>query len=107
MSEKTFTSSMPAVTPVETLPKQFVLDRTDMSTAFTDSEYQACLDAITAGQVLAVNWVQGGAVRQLQLASKTNLGVLSFYYIRNNIIGTWTVDSSSPHAITYKEYDLE
>ena len=107
MSEKTYTSNIPAVTPVETLPKQFVLDRTNMSTALSDDEYQACLDAITAGQVVAINWVQGSEVRQLQLASKTNLGVLSFYYIRGGKVGTWTVNSSSPHTITAEEYNLQ
>lgn len=107
MSEKTYTSNIPAVTPVETLPKQFVLDRTNMSTSFTDDEYQACLDAITAGQAVAVNWVQGGVARQLQLASKTNLGALSFSYVRNNKIETWTVASSSPHTITYTANDVD
>lgn len=107
MSEKTYTSNIPAVTPIETLPKQFVLDRTDMSTSFSDSEYQACLDAITAGQVVAINWIQGGFTRQLQLVSVSATGVLKFSYVRGYDLDTWTVTASSPHAITHESYDVD
>ena len=107
MSEKTYTSNIPAVTPIETLPKQFVLDRTDMSTSFSDSEYQACLNAITAGQVVAVNWIQGDVTRQLQLASVSATGVLKFSYVRGYDLDTWTVTASSPHSITHESYDVD
>lgn len=106
MSEKTYTSNIPAITPVETLPKQFVLDRTDMSTTFSNSEYQACLDAITAGQVVAVNWIQGGVTRQLQLVSVSVTGILKFSYARGYDLATWTVAASSPHSITHESYDV-
>lgn len=107
MSKNTFTSNIPTITPVETLPKQFVLDRTDMSTSFSDSEYQACLAAITAGQVIAVNWIQGGTTRQLQLVTKSNTGVLKFAYVRGNVVETWTVAASSPHIITDEQYTID
>ena len=65
MSEKTYTSNIPVVTPIETLPKQFVLVRTDMVTQFTDDEYQNCVDAVTAGKAVCVQY----GSNQVQLAT--------------------------------------
>jgi hypothetical protein len=44
---------------------QFVLLRTDMVTNFTDDEYQDCVDAVTAGKAVCVQY----GSNQIQLAS--------------------------------------
>lgn len=106
MSEKTYTSSMPG-TPDMSHYQQFVLKRANMTDPFTDNDYNSCIEALKKKNAVAIHWEQGGTIRQLQLASKTNLGALSFSYVRNNKIETWTVAAASPHTITHTEYDLE
>lgn len=106
MSEKTYTSNMPG-TPDMSHYQQFVLERANMTDPFTDNDYNSCIEALGNKNAVAIHWEQGDTVRQLQLASKTNLGALSFSYVRNNKVETWTVAAASPHTITHTEYDLD
>lgn len=106
MSEKTYTSNMSSQLDYSNW-NQFVLTRANMTDPFTDNDYDSCIEALGKKNAVAIHWEQGGTIRQLQLASKTNLGVLSFSYVRNNKIETWTVAAASPHTITHTEYDLD
>lgn len=105
MSEKTYTSNMPG-TPDMSHYQQFVLERANMTDPFSDNDYNSCIEALEKNNAVAINWEQGGTIRQLQLASKTNLGALSFSYVRNNKIETWTVAAAGPHTITAESYDV-
>ena len=93
--------------PTQMVVKQFVLTRSDMSTAFTDEEYDSCITALSNNLAVAVNFGIGGALRQAQLVSKTNLGALTFSYTRNGVVESWTVASSSPHTISQSSYDVD
>ena len=93
--------------PAQVIITQFVLTRTDMSTAFTDDEYNACLTALSNNLAVAVNFGINGSLRQAQLASKTGLGALTFSYTRNESVESWTVSASSPHTITHTTYDVD
>ena len=90
--------------------KQVVIERTDMTAAFTEDEYQRCLSAISLGYAVAINWNQGGlgqVVRQLQLVTKRATGNLEFSYTRDDETHTWTVSGSSPHTISETSYEFD
>lgn len=106
MSEKTYTSSMPG-TPDMSHYQQFVLKRANMTDPFTDNDYNSCIEALGKKNAVAIHWEQGGTIRQLQLASKTNLGALMFSCTRNETVESWTVAASSPHTITHDDYDVD
>lgn len=94
--------------PNQISEKQFVLVRTDMSTAFTDDEYNSCIAALSDGNAVAVSFgVISGIVRQAQLVSKSNLGALTFSCTRKETVESWTVAASSPHTITHDGYDVD
>ena len=94
--------------PNQVIEKQFVLARADMSTAFTDDEYNSCITALSNGNAVAVSFgIISGIVRQAQLVSKSNLGALTFSCTRNETVESWTVAASSPHTITYDDYDVD
>ena len=61
--------------------RQVVIERGDMSTPFSDDEYNRCITAVANGYAVAIQWAQGGFIRQLQLVARTNLGVLRFAYV--------------------------
>lgn len=106
MSEKTYTSNMPG-TPDMSHYQQFVLERANMTDPFTDYDYNSCIEALKKNNAVAINWKQGGIVRQLQLVSKTNLGALTFSCTRKETVESWTVAATSPHTITYDDYDVD
>lgn len=87
--------------------QQFLLTRSNMSTAFTDQEYTACINALNNGLAVAVSFGIGGALRQAQLVSKTGLGALTFSYTKNDVVHSWSVSASSPHTITDEEYEVD
>ena len=87
--------------------RQVVIERTDMSNPFSDDEYNRCRTAVTNGYAVAVNWIQGGVTRQLQLVSVSATGVLKFSYVRGYNLDTWTVTASSPHSITHESYEVD
>lgn len=87
--------------------KQFVLTRDDMTTAFTDEEYNQCINALMNGLAVAVSFGTIGILRQAQLVSKTNLGALTFSCTRKENVESWTVAALSPHTITQDAYDVD
>lgn len=88
--------------------KQFVLTRSDMATAFTDEEYNQCINALMNELAVAVSFgTINGIVRQAQLVSKTNLGALTFSCTRKETVESWTVAATSPHTITHDDYDVD
>lgn len=93
--------------PQQSAGKQFVLVRSDMTSAFTDEEYNSCMAALSNNLAVAVSFGINGTLRQVQLVSKTNLGALTFSYTRNDSVESWTVDSSSPHNITHTSYEVD
>lgn len=103
MSEKTYTSNMSGQLDHSNW-NQFVLTRANMTDPFTDDEYNSCIEALNKHNAVAVSLNLNGAVRQAQLVSKTNAGTLTFSYIRNNTIESWSVAASSPHSITTESY---
>ena len=46
--------------------RQVVIERTDMTAAFTEDEYQKCLSAISLGYAVAVEWTSGSSKMQAQ-----------------------------------------
>lgn len=104
MSQKTFTSDMSG-TPDNSHYQQFVLNRANMTDPFSDNDYNSCIEALKKNNAVAINWDQG-TVRQLQLVTKSNTGVLKFAYARGDTIETWTVAASSPHTITNEQYTI-
>lgn len=104
MSQKTFTSDMSG-TPDNSNYQQFVLNRANMTDPFSDNDYNSCIEAIDKNNAVAINWNQG-SIRQLQLVSKSNTGVLKFAYVRGDTIETWTVAASSPHTITSEQHTI-
>lgn len=104
MSQKTFTSDMSG-TPDNSHYQQFVLNRANMTDPFSDNDYNSCIEALEKNNAVAINWNQG-TVRQLQLVTKSNTGVLKFAYVRGDTIETWTVAASNPHTITSEQYTI-
>lgn len=104
MSQKTFTSDISG-TPDNSHYQQFVLNRANMTDPFSDNDYNSCIEALEKNNAVAINWDQG-TVRQLQLVTKSNTGVLKFAYVRDDTIETWTVAASSPHTITNEQHTI-
>lgn len=87
--------------------RQVVIERGDMSTPFSDDEYNRCITAVANGYAVAIQWAQGGFIRQLQLVARTNLGVLRFAYVNEEDVETWIVAHTSPHTITHRSYSVD
>lgn len=87
--------------------RQVVIERGDMSNPFSDDEYNRCITAVANGYAVAIQWAQGGIVRQLQLVARTNLGALRFAYVNEESVDTWVVSYSSPHTITQYAYSVD
>lgn len=57
---------------------QFVLTRANMTTAFTNAEYQNCVDALTSGKAVCLKVGTGANCMQLQLTQNTSQIGLQF-----------------------------
>lgn len=79
--------------------KQFVLRRSNMIEPFTDEEYQTCVDKMSEGNSIVVQYASGG-LTEIQLIQTNNSGALVFARCSNNIITTYIVGSTTPHYIT-------
>lgn len=85
---------------------QFVLVRSDMTTNFTNEEYQDCTDAITAGQAVCVQFVRNSRTFQAQLTQvEPDTGLLVFEVDVAHIHITYEVSgTSNAHSITESDY---
>lgn len=85
---------------------QFVLVRSDMTTAFTNEEYQACVDAVTAGQAVCVQFGRNDRTFQAQLTQvESDTGLLVFEIDVANIHITYEVSgTNNSHTITESDY---
>ena len=82
---------------------QFVLIRSNMVSNFTNKEYKDCLDAVTAGNAVCVQFVMAGITIQAQLTQVTDRGTLVFEFTAENRHYRWEVDfTSDSHTITSK-----
>lgn len=78
---------------------QFVLTRAEMATAFTNQEYQDCIDAVTAGQAVCVQYGNS----QIQLASSDG-GALTFTQSSPGLLVKYEVaPTANSHTITRTE----
>lgn len=80
--------------------QQFVLERDDMSTAFTASEYLQCQTRISEGTAVCVQWKSGTAMMQAQLATILGDGSLLFSFTTVDLETIYIVAGSTPHNIT-------
>ena len=80
--------------------QQFVLERDDMSTAFTASEYLQCQTRISEGTALCVQWKSGSARMQAQLSGTLADGSLLFSLTTVDLETIFIVAGSDPHNIT-------
>ena len=95
------------VTNVSGSGDQFVLVRSNMTTDFTNAEYQDCVDAVTAGKAVCVQFVQTGTTIQAQLTAITGGHTLEFELQAENYHYTWSVAAaSSSHVISASLYAL-
>lgn len=85
---------------------QFVLVRSDMTTNFTNEEYQDCTDAVAAGQAVCVQFVRNSRTFQVQLTQvETDTGLLVFEVDVANIHMTYEVSgTNNAHSITEIDY---
>lgn len=82
---------------------QFVLVRSNMTTDFTNAEYQDCIDAVTAEQAVCVQFVMTGSTIQAQLTTITGGGTLVFEFTSENYHFRWEVASTNnAHSIELK-----
>ena len=85
---------------------QFVLVRSNMSSDFTNDEYESCTEAVSEGKAVCVQWKSGSAGMQAQLASMMNDGSLLFSFAVVNLLMVFIVSGSEPHDITAHTYSL-
>lgn len=85
---------------------QFVLVRSNMTTDFTNQEYQDCVDAAAAGKAVCVQFERNSKTFQAQLAQvETDTGLLVFEIDVANIHITYEVSgTNNSHAITESDY---
>lgn len=86
--------------------RQVVIERTDMTAAFTEDEYQKCLSAISLGYAVAVSWGTGSSKMQAQLSLMMADGSLHFAITLVDLEMVFIVDGGSPHSITAHTNDL-
>ena len=80
---------------------QFVLVRANMTTDFTNQEYQDCVDAVTAEQAVCVQFVMTGSTIQAQLTMITGGGTLIFEFTADKYHYRWEVAATSnAHTVT-------
>ena len=84
----------------ESSARQVVIERANMTAAFTEDEYQKCLSAISLGYAVAVEWTSGSSKMQAQLSIKMADGSLHFSITLVDLEMIYIVDGSSPHSIT-------
>lgn len=85
---------------------QFVLVRSNMTTDFTNEEYQACTDAVTAEQAVCVQFERNSRTFQAQLTQvEPDTGLLVFEIDVVNIHITYEVSgTNNSHTITESDY---
>lgn len=85
---------------------QFMLVRANMTTDFTNQEYQDCVDAVTAGQAVCVQFVRNDRTFQAQLTQvESDTGLLVFEIDVANIHITYEVSgTNNSHTITESDY---
>lgn len=74
---------------------QFVLVRSNMTTDFTNQEYQDCVDAVTAEQAVCVQFVMTGSTIQAQLTMITGGGTLVFEFTADRYHYRWEVAATN------------
>lgn len=74
---------------------QFMLVRSDMTTDFTNQEYQDCVDAVTAEQAVCVQFVMTGTTIQAQLTQITGGGILVFEFTAEKYHYRWEVAATN------------
>lgn len=86
--------------------KQFVLVRADMTTQFTNTEYQDCVDAVTAGKAVCVQFGRNDRIFQAQLTQvEPDTGLLVFEVDVAHIHITYEVSgTNNSHTITESDY---
>lgn len=86
--------------------KQFVLVRANMTTDFSNQEYQDCVDAVTAQQAVCVQFERNSITFQAQLAQvEPDTGLLVFEVDVAHIHITYEVSgTSNAHSITESDY---
>lgn len=86
---------------------QFVLVRTAMATAFTNQEYQDCMDAVTAGKAVCVQFSRGGIKYQAQLTAVDSSDNLIFEVDSEAYHFKWQVRyTNNNHMITERVFHL-
>lgn len=80
--------------------QQFVLERDDMSTAFTASEYIQCQSRISEGSAVCVQWKSGSDRMQAQLSAMLADGAMLFSFTAVDLETIFIVSGSDPHNIT-------
>lgn len=85
---------------------QLVLVRSDMTTDFTNAEYQDCVDAVTNGKEVCVQFERNSRTFQAQLTQvETDTGLLVFEVDVANIHITYEVSgTNNSHTITETDY---
>lgn len=80
--------------------QQFVLERDDMSTAFTASEYIQCQSRVSEGSAVCVQWKSGSGRMQAQLSAMLADGAMLFSFTSVDLEMIFIVSGSDPHNIT-------
>lgn len=86
--------------------QQFVLERDDMSTAFTASEYIQCQSRVSEGSAVCIQWKSGSDRMQAQLSAMLADGSLLFSFTTVDSEVVFIVAGSEPHDITAHTYSL-
>lgn len=95
------------VTNVSGSGDQFVLVRSNMTTDFTNAEYQDCVDAVTNEKAVCVQFTITGSIVQAQLTAITGGNTLEFELQADNYHYTWSVAATpSSHVISASLYAL-
>ncbi len=105
MSKKTYTSNLANGDPLDN-NKQLVITRANMTTDFTDDEFQACSDAMSDGFSVVVHFSSSG----LNEAALTKIGTDgALVFTVNNVNGqlvAYKVAPGATHSITTYTFDL-
>lgn len=84
-----------------------ILTRDDLTSDFTNDEYNTCISAIASGYRVLINCtLASGTVIQVPLVQKGASGSLSFEYTKDERCRTYTVSASSPHTVTSESYAI-
>ena len=107
MSQKTYTSNMANVDPLDN-NKQFVIRHNNILSDFTDDEFQACSEAMSNGFSVVIQYIFLSGLNEAALTEIKIDGSLVFTKTTSDgRLLVYTVAPGATHSVTVTTFDID